>query len=267
MSNRNKLYMGTNTKMFKTPSEARTHISLLRELTADIPAEELELFVIPSYTSLHLAVPAAAGRIRIGAQNMGWEERGQFTGEISPLMLRELGVNFVMVGHSERRHILHETDFEEEQKVRCALDHNFTALLCVGETARQKEYALTMETISAQLKIGLHSITPEQALEHLWVAYEPVWAIGTSGIPATAEYAEQVHTGIRQILISVLGQDAGNQIPVLYGGSVNPQNAPELIAMEHIDGLFIGRSAWDAEQFHSIIRDVLPLFRLKKGLL
>jgi triosephosphate isomerase len=260
-----RLYLGTNTKMFKTPSEAREHISRLRELIADIPRDVLELFVIPSYTSLHLAVPAAGDRISIGAQNIGWEERGQYTGEISPLMLQELGVSFVMVGHSERRHILHETDFEEEKKVSCAMAHGFRTLLCVGETAQQKEYGLTMEAIAAQLKIGLHSITPQQAAQYLWVAYEPVWAIGTAGVPASADYAEQIHAGIKSVLRALLGETIGLSIPVLYGGSVNSQNAPELIGRDHIDGLFIGRSAWDADQFHAIIRTVLPLFQERKS--
>lgn len=263
MSTPRKLYIGTNTKMYKTPHQAQEHILRLRELTAHMDPALLELFVIPSYTSLPAAAQAG-GHIRIGAQNMGWEDCGQFTGEISPLMLEELGVRLVMIGHSERRHVLHETDFEEEKKVHCAMAHGFQTLLCVGETQTQKEYGLTAETIAAQLKIALHTVSPEQAARQLWVAYEPVWAIGTSGVPASARYAEDVHRVIKDVLRGLFGAEIGTAIPVLYGGSVNPDNAPELIVQEHIDGLFIGRSAWDADRFYSIIQTVLPLVLQKE---
>lgn len=243
--------------MFKTPSEAASHISRLRKLTNSISREEITLFVIPSYTSLHLAVPAAGDDIIIGAQNMGWMERGQFTGEISPLMLQELGVQMVMIGHSERRHVLHETDFEEEKKVRCAMDHGFQTLFCIGETRMQKEYGISREILASQLKIGLHSITAEEARGHLWIAYEPVWAIGIDGIPADEGYANEMHGAIKDTLVELFGEDCGCQIPVLYGGSVNNENAAKLMQQPEIDGLFIGRSAWDADNFYSIIRTVL----------
>ena len=116
----------------------------------------------------------------IGAQNMGWEEQGQFTGEISPLMLQEIGTDLIMVGHSERRHVLGETDEQENKKVICALNHNFTTLLCVGETEEQKEYGISEEIIRIQLKKGLYGVTKEM-LDKLWIAYEPVWAIGVTG--------------------------------------------------------------------------------------
>lgn len=264
MAVKKKLYMGTNTKMFKTAAEAEQHIARLRELTADISPETMQLFVIPSYTSLHRAVPAAAGSpILIGAQNMGWEERGQFTGEISPLMLQEAGAGLVMVGHSERRHVLRETDFDEEKKVRCAVDHGFQTLLCIGETGEEKAYGISREVLATQLKIGLHGLTAQEAAEKLWVAYEPVWAIGVNGVPADEGYAETMHKAIRETLQELFGQEAGEAVPVLYGGSVNKENAEKLIVQPHIDGLFIGRSAWDADQFNQIIRMVLPLYQQK----
>lgn len=253
-----KVYFGTNTKMFKTASEAERHISLLRELTGDISREEMSLFVIPAYTSLRAAVSAAGEAVLIGAQNMGWEERGQYTGEISPLMLREAGARLVMIGHSERRHILHETDFEEEKKVRCAISHGFRTLLCVGETLEQKEYGIGRETLATQLKIGLHSITSAEARRDLWIAYEPVWSIGVNGVPADENYANEMHRTIKGTLAALFGKDAGGEIPVLYGGSVNNENAVRLICQPEIDGLFIGRSALDAENFNAIIRMALP---------
>ncbi|MEA4911528.1 MAG: triose-phosphate isomerase [Oscillospiraceae bacterium] len=261
MSRLDRLYIGTNTKMFKTASEAGEHIARLNELTRDIDDSRMTLFVIPSYTSLAQAVKVR-GRVKIGAQNMGWEERGQFTGEISPLMLSELGVDMVMVGHSERRHVLHETDEEEQKKVACALGHGFTVLLCVGETLRQKEHNISDEVLAIQLKIGLELVRPEQ-LDRVMVAYEPVWAIGTAGIPADENYADARHAGIKDTLCGMFGEP-GRDVPVLYGGSVNRGNCEPLIRKSNIDGLFIGRSAWDADNFSEIIHTVLPLFENRR---
>ena len=257
-----KLYLGTNTKMYKTIAQTLEFLTRLDARTKDIDRSKLELFVIPSFTTLESArksVPKES--IRLGAQNMGWEEQGEYTGEISPLMLKEVGVEIVEIGHSERRHKLGETDEQENKKVLCALEHGFTALLCIGETAAQKSYDLGPETLRTQLKIGLHGVKPEQASK-LMVAYEPVWAIGVGGQPASAEYAARMHRVIRDTLVELLGE-AGKSVPSLYGGSVNPQNANELIVLPEVDGLFIGRSAWDAENFDRIIRQVLPLYFAK----
>ncbi|WP_277668825.1 triose-phosphate isomerase [Caproiciproducens galactitolivorans] len=264
MERRKKIYLGTNTKMYKTTEQTVTFLERLNELTQDISRDRMELFVIPSYITLPAArasVPQES--VLIGAQNMGWEEEGQFTGEISPLMLREAGVNIVMAGHSERRHIFRETDEEENKKVLCALQHGFKPLLCVGETAGEKDFGIAEEVLRMQLKVGFHNVTPEQA-KAVSVAYEPVWAIGVNGVPATKEYADHIHKVIRDTLVELFGAEVGGDIPVLYGGSVNPQNAEGLIGMPYIDGLFIGRSAWDADNFHSIIRMVLPLFEEKR---
>ncbi len=265
MARLDKIYLGTNTKMYKTIADTKLFLSRLDGLTKTIPAEQLELFVIPSYTTLSEAVETVKNsKIKIGAQNMGWEDEGQFTGEISPVMLEEVGVDIVMIGHSERRHVLGETDYEEEKKVKKASEHGFIPLLCIGETAQEKEYGLSAEVLSTQLKIGLHSITAEQA-KNLWVAYEPVWSIGVGGTPASKEYAEEMHIVIKKVLVELFGEEVGGDIPVLYGGSVNPQNAEGLIQQPHVDGLFIGRSAWDADNFNGIIRSVMPLFYERKA--
>lgn len=254
-----KFYFGTNTKMYKTIKDTREFVWDLQNLTKDISREDIELFVIPSYTTLKDANELKDDKLlMIGAQNMSWEEQGQFTGEISPLMLQELGTDIVMIGHSERRHVLGETDEQENKKVVCALEHGFTTLLCVGETEEQKEYGISEETIRIQLKKGLFGVSTEQTAK-LWIAYEPVWAIGVNGKPASKEYAEQIHIIIRKTLKELFGDEAGEAIPVLYGGSVNPENAVPLSKMEHIDGLFIGRSAWQADNFDKIIRDVMGL--------
>ena len=166
------------------------------------------------------------------------------------------------IGHSERRHVFREDDFDQEKKTAKAAQSGFTPLLCIGETLTQREYGLSGETLSTQLKVGLHSITGEQA-KHLWIAYEPVWAIGVNGIPADSGYVAERHAGIRRILCARFGEEQGSRIPILYGGSVNSQNAQELIQLPDVDGLFIGRSAWDASQFNRIIRQVMPLYMNK----
>lgn len=248
-----KLYFGSNLKMYKGIEETKTYLMKLAENTSDISRQEMELFIIPSYTSLTEAVKCVSRDvIRLGAQNMCWEDQGQFTGEISPCMLEELGLNLVMIGHSERRHVFGETDIEENRKVRAALSHGFKALLCVGETAEEKEYGIAEEVLRTQLKVGFHKVTDSQ-IKDLWVAYEPVWSIGVNGTPATAEYAGKIHKTIKETLIEIFGE-AGKKIPVLYGGSVNLENAEKLIIQPSIDGLFVGRSAWDADQFNTLIR-------------
>lgn len=254
-----RLYLGTNTKMYKTISDTIDFLSQLHELTVDLRDYPLDLFVIPSFTALESAGKLLAdSHIRLGAQNMAWEKEGQFTGEISPLMLKETDVSIVEIGHSERRHLLSETDEQEEKKVACAADHGFTPLLCIGETRQQREYGISDEVLATQLKIGLHSISTEQA-KNLWIAYEPVWAIGINGIPAASDYVAERHRAIRRVLSDLFGTSIGEIVPVLYGGSVNLENASELIQLPHVDGLFIGRSAWNTEQFNYIIRQVLGL--------
>ncbi len=260
-----KIYFGTNLKMYKNIQDTVSYLEELTERTADLDRDKIELFVIPSYTSLSEAVKIRGRElVHLGAQNMGWEEQGQFTGEISPLMLKELGIDIVMVGHSERRHVFRETDYEENKKVIAALDHGFTALLCIGETEEEKEFGISNEVLRTQIIAGFHGITKERAAEltacsvpKIQVAYEPVWAIGVNGKPASVEYAAEKHSVIRQCLVELFGEEAGTAVPVLYGGSVNPGNADDLIARPEIDGLFTGRSAWQAEAFDKLIRSAL----------
>ncbi len=248
-----KIYFGTNLKMYKNICDTVSYLNALTENTADLDRETFELFVIPSYTSLPDAVKIKNRHlVHLGAQNMGWEEQGQYTGEISPLMLKELGLDMVMIGHSERRHTFRETDFEENKKVLCALEHGFTTLLCIGETETQKKYGISAEILREQMKIGFYGVTPKQA-EKVWVAYEPVWSIGVNGTPASPEYAAEMHEVMRATMIELFGE-VGKKVPLLYGGSVNPGNAEALIAQKEIDGLFVGRSAWEANAFDALIR-------------
>ena len=247
-----KLYFGSNLKMYKNIQDTVAYLQKLVENTKDISRDEIELFIIPSYTTLESATKNVdRDYVLLGAQNMCWEDQGQFTGEISPLMLKELGLDLVMIGHSERRHVFGETDAEENKKVKAALNHGFTTLLCIGETAEEKDFRISAEVLRTQLKVGFHDV-PVSQVDKIWVAYEPVWSIGVNGTPATADYAEEMHKVIKGCLR--FGEEA-DKIPVLYGGSVNPGNANELIVQPSIDGLFTGRAAWDADKFDKLIRD------------
>ncbi len=251
-----KLYFGSNLKMYKGISDTVDYLNKLVSNTKDISRDEIELFIIPSYTTLQSTTENVDREfVRIGAQNMCWEEQGQFTGEISPLMLKELGIDLVMIGHSERRHVFGESDIEENKKVKSALEHGMTALLCIGETAEQKEYGISAEVLRSQLKIGFHDVDPKYA-DKIWVAYEPVWSIGVNGTPASPEYAAEMHEVIHTALREIFGE-AGDKIPALYGGSVNPGNADALIVQPGIDGLFTGRAAWDADKFDALIRSAM----------
>lgn len=254
-----KLLFGTNLKMYKGISETVSFIVQLNNLLADLENEVVP-FVFPSYTSLSNAVAVNSQKfILLGAQNMHPEKRGQFTGEISPLMLQEIGLDLVEIGHSERRTQFGETDEEENAKVLSALSHGFRALLCIGETSTQKLNGVSDEVFRTQIKIGLKNVQPEDA-ERIWIAYEPVWAIGVNGTPASPEYVKEKHAIIREILDTLF---PNSRIPVLYGGSVNPDNAESLISLENVDGLFVGRAAWDAEAFNQLIRQTLEVWRRK----
>jgi triosephosphate isomerase len=259
---RSKFLIGSNHKMYKTAAQTVAYLKALQASIRDLDLEHLHLFILPPFTAIPDAVRAMKDDcIHIGAQNMCWEETGQFTGEVSPLFLEELGVRLVMIGHSERRHTFGETDWVINKKVVTGLRHGFTVLLCVGETAQEKGFGIGRERIREQVKIALAELLPAQ-LDRLWIAYEPVWAIGVGSTPATPEYAASMHQVIRDVLLELF-PESGSQVPILYGGSINPDNAPALLQQPLIDGLFIGRSAWDAEGFDKLIRSVYPIWQQK----
>ena len=251
-----KIHIGTNTKMYKTIAQTSEYLSELREQIQDIDSSLAEIFVIPSYTTLE-----SASRIT-EKQIFCWEPRiwaGRMKDSLpekSPLMLKEVGVRVVEIGHSERRHILHEDDEMINHKVHAALHHGFIPLLCIGETAEQKENGIADEVLKMQIKLGLRDVKQEDAGK-IWIAYEPVWAIGVNGKPAGLEYAARRHHVMRKTLEELYDIREAARIPLLYGGSVNLSNACEFMSVKDIDGLFIGRSAWDAKQFDKIIRAVL----------
>lgn len=253
-----KIYIGTNTKMYMTIKEHMEFVKKLEKATMDIGRENLELFVIPSYTSIGPCNKIIDNDlISIGAQNMNWEDKGAYTGEISPLMLKEVGANIIELGHSERRHIFGEDDITINKKVVASLSHGFKTLLCIGETEAQKNNRDTEKILNIQINVGLDGVDNKD-IEKILIAYEPVWAIGEKGMPPNIEYVDKIHEVIRNILIKKFGIRA-KEIPILYGGSVNRENFESLILIKQVNGLFIGRSAWDIDNFIYIIKKIAKL--------
>jgi L-erythrulose 1-phosphate isomerase len=249
------VYLGTNWKMHKTIREAEKFAIRLKEASDTIP-DRFVIFIIPPFLSLPRVSEILAGtKIRVGAQNMHWEPEGAYTGEISPPMLREIGIQIAEIGHSERRQYFGETDYTVNKKVLSALRHGMTPLVCVGEPAAEKDYGAAKEYVLRQVIIAVKDVPPED-LSKIMLAYEPVWSIGESGVPAEPPYAESMHTWIRKSLVERYGEERAGAVPILYGGSVNPKNAGPFLLRREVDGLFIGRAAWDVEGFLSILRDM-----------
>ena len=231
---RRKIIAG-NWKMNKTPQEA---VALINELKPLLANAEAEVVFCPPAVSLAAALEATKGsNIGIGAQNMYFEESGAFTGETAPNMLTEMGVKYVILGHSERRQYFAETDETVNKKVLKALEHNLIPIVCVGESLEQREQGITEDLVRLQTKIALRSVPAERAKEVV-IAYEPIWAIGT-GRTATNEQAEEVCAAIRKVLKELYGGVA-EEIRIQYGGSVKPSNAKEIFGMPNIDGGLVG---------------------------
>jgi triosephosphate isomerase len=239
-------FFGTNTKMHQTPAET---LAFLDGLAALLPSGPTQLFVLPSFTSLPDAARHPVRRhIWLGAQNVHWEDQGAHTGEVSAPMLAALGLDLVMVGHAERR-AAGETDATIAGKVRAALRHGLRVLLCVGETRDERAAGVGEEVALRQVMLALHGFEPEQ-MERVIVAYEPVWSIGEDGTPATPEEAWPVAMAIKRRLTEENGRGAA----VLYGGSVNAENAAAFARARAFDGLFVGRAAWTPEGFAEVLR-------------
>lgn len=247
-----KFLLGTNWKMNKTLVEGVAYTKNLTNVIKDYP--QFDFFIIPPYTHLwHLKeiIDSETSPLMLGAQNMHYEDFGQFTGEISPVMLKEIGVNIAELGHCERREYYNETDEAVNLKTLAALKHGITPLICIGEKMEDKTFGVSKEMLAKQLKVALTNVAADE-IGNFWVAYEPVWAIGVNGIPAKASYVDHIHNHLRSVLIELYG-DVGKDIPLLYGGSVNVNNAKEYAPLENVDGLFIGRSAWQTILFEEIM--------------
>ena len=247
-----KLYFCTNTKMSKNLAQTREYLTDLRARTADLLEQDLiDLAVMPSFTALETAAQVLAGsRITYGGQDVCESGEVEYTGEVSAGMLRELGAGIVMIGHSERRRIFGENNKTLNRKVKMTLKEGMTALLSVSETAADKEAGISAERLRIQLRECLEEVTDTDRVR---ILYEPAWAIGVSGTSADPAYAGQMHECIRECLREMY-KDKADEIPLMYGGSVNSENAPGLLAQLQIDGLGIGRSAWNAAEFDAIMR-------------
>ncbi|MBR5316173.1 MAG: triose-phosphate isomerase [Firmicutes bacterium] len=239
-----------NWKMNKTPQQTKELINVLKPLVGD--EENTEVVFCPPFICLTTAVEAVKGtNIKIGAQNMYFEENGAFTGEIAPDMIKEAGCDYVILGHSERRAYFGETDEIINKKVLKAFEHDLMPIICVGETLEQREQGITEDLVRLQTKIALKDV-PACDAEKAVIAYEPVWAIGT-GRTATNEQAQEVCGAIRKVLVEIYGTETAEKIRIQYGGSVNAGNATELFAMPDIDGGLVGGASLKAD-FATIVK-------------
>jgi len=243
--------MAGNWKMHKTVPEA---VELATAIRAGIDARppDLDVVICPPFTALHAVAQVLKGsRVALGAQNTHWEKQGAFTGSVSPLMLRDLGCSYVILGHSERRQLHGETDEAVDRKSRAAMDNGLTPLVCVGETLSERESDRTLEVVERQVERALRHLSPEEAARVV-ISYEPVWAIGT-GHAATPEQAQEVQAFIRKLVSLSHGAAAAAALRVLYGGSVKPDNIGALMAQGDIDGALVGGACLDPRSFLDIV--------------
>jgi triosephosphate isomerase len=244
-----------NWKMFKTVNEAVVFVKELRRLVKDVT--DVEIVVAPPFTALHAVAEAARNtNIGVAAQDIHWEREGAFTGEVSPVMVKEAGAEYAIVGHSERRRLFGESDQIVNRKAIATLAAGLTPIVCVGETLEERERNETLAILDRQVKEGLKTFTPAQVGD-LIVAYEPVWAIGT-GRNATSAQAEEAHAHIRGRLREWFGADAADRCHVLYGGSVKPDNIRELIAQPDVDGGLVGGASLDVTSFAQLVEASRP---------
>jgi len=243
-------FIAANWKMFKTIHEA---FAFTREFgTAVKDIADVEIVLAPPFTAIHTVAEAARNsRIGVAAQDVYWEREGAFTGEISAAMVKEAGAEYVIIGHSERRRLFHETDETVNKKLLAALAADLTPIVCIGETLEEREGNETLPVLDRQIKAGLDSLSGEQVAS-LVVAYEPVWAIGT-GRNATPQQAGEAHAHIRSRLRQWFGGHAADQCHVIYGGSVKPDNIHELVLLPDVDGALVGGASLDVRGFIQIV--------------
>jgi triosephosphate isomerase len=247
-------FVAGNWKMHAMLAEARALISAV--VAAAPSVENAQMVVIPPFTALFEAAKLTAGTaVGLGGQNLHWEDKGAFTGEVSGPMLKDAGCAYVVVGHSERRQFFSETDATVNKRIRAALRHGLTPILCIGESLEEREAGKTIDRIGTQLGQGLREIGPGDA-ERIVFAYEPVWAIGT-GRTATPAQAEEVHAFIRGRLEEKYGKSAAACAIILYGGSVKPANAYILYLEKDIDGFLVGGASLEADSFVRIASEAL----------
>lgn len=244
-------FVAGNWKMNTTLAEATTLLKALKASVKEI--YKVDVAVCPPFPYLFLAAQELAGsQIRLGAQNMCWEEKGAFTGEVSPIMLKDMGCDLVILGHSERRQLFGETNEWINRKMKTALDHRVFPIICVGETLEEREGGETEQIVEGQLKGCFEGLAVEQ-IKGITIAYEPVWAIGT-GKTATPEQAQEVHRMIREWIGGKFSRVISEEIRIQYGGSVKPENADSLMEQPDIDGALVGGASLKAESFAAIVK-------------
>ena len=244
-----KVVIAGNWKMNKTPAEAKELIAAIAPLVKDA---DCDVVACTPFVDLASAQEAAAGtNIQIGAENCHWEKSGAYTGEISAEMLSSMGVNIVIIGHSERRQYFGETDVTVNKKVHAALEAGLHPIICVGESLEQREMGVTMELIALQVKSALSGVAADKVRKCV-IAYEPIWAIGT-GKTATAEQAGEVCEAIRTVIRKLYGARVARSVTIQYGGSMNAKNAHELLAQPDVDGGLIGGASLKPQDFATIV--------------
>ena len=246
---RKKIIAG-NWKMNMTPSEAVELVNTLKPLVANDDVDVV--FCVPAIDIVPVVEAVKGTNIQVGAENMYFEEKGAYTGEISPNMLVDAGVKYVILGHSERREYFGETNEDINKKMLKAFEHGLTPIMCCGETLEQREQGVTMDFIRQQVKVGFQGITADQAKEAV-IAYEPIWAIGT-GKTATADQAEEVCAFIRATLAKIYDEATAEAVTIQYGGSMNAKNCAELLSKENVDGGLIGGASLKAADFNTIVQ-------------
>ena len=245
-----KTVIAGNWKMNMTPSETSAFIKELAPMVAG--KDKCDVVLCVPFVDIAAAVEAAKGtNIRIGAQNIHFKESGAYTGEISGAMLKETGVEYVIVGHSERRQYFAETDETVNFRTKAGLAAGLTVILCLGELLEARQAGITAEIVSMQTKLDLAGI-PEEDLSRIIIAYEPVWAIGT-GLTATPEQADEVCGIIRGVVAELYSKEAAEKLTIQYGGSMNEKNAADLLAKEHVDGGLIGGASLKTDKFTAIV--------------
>ncbi|MCU0652296.1 MAG: triose-phosphate isomerase [Candidatus Omnitrophica bacterium] len=246
-----KTIIAGNWKMYKTLKEGQDLVIGLRRELYQI--EDMDIVVCPPYTLIaYLADALETSNILVGAQDCYWQDEGAFTGEVSPKMLKDAGVQYVIIGHSERRQFFGETNETVNKKINAALLHNLTPIVCVGETLEQREKGFTFKVLDDHLQNGLKGINAENMLK-IVIAYEPVWAIGT-GKTATSQQAEEVHRYIRDLLNKMYNKEVAAEVRIQYGGSVKPENITELMQQPDVDGALVGGASLKIESFSEIVK-------------
>jgi triosephosphate isomerase len=256
-----KPFLAGNWKMHKTISEAVEMVKALKEESPQLT--DAELVVIPPYTMLSEVKKVIEGStIQLGAQNIFWEEKGAFTGEISPPMLKDAGCQYVTIGHSERRQYFGETNETVNKKIKAALAHELTPIMCIGESLEEREKGNTMDKVGTQINSGLEGLGKDE-IRRIVIAYEPIWAIGT-GVTATPSQAEEVHSFIRKKLTEKYGNEIASYAIILYGGSVKPANTYSILKENNINGALVGGASLEADSFIQITKEAIKAYKEKK---